>query len=95
MPPAIAAKTICSDTATPATVSGLTYWMYWVKRLPPSAVNAALTIVTRSFSRITSIPTEAAAISSSEMASSATRSRPASIQRHAARPPSQTARAKK
>ena len=62
MPPAIAAKTICSDTATPDTTSGFTYWMYCVSSAPPSAVSAALITVTRNFSRITLMPIEAAAI---------------------------------
>ena len=93
MPPAIAAKTICKDTDTPETTSGLTYWMYCVSSAPPTAVNPALITVTRSFSRITLTPLDAAAISSSEIASSAMRPIPTSIQRQTARPISHSTKA--
>ena len=57
MPPAIAANTICSDTAMPETVSGIEiHEILAVACAPPSAVSAALMTVTRIFSRITLMP---------------------------------------
>ena len=95
MPPAMAANTICSDTAMPDSVSGLRYRRYWANRAPPNAVSAALMTVTRIFSRSTLIPIEAAASSSSEIASSASRPMPRSRLRQTASPASQTTRAMK
>ena len=95
MPPAIAANTICSETAMPESVSGLRYIRYCANSAPPSAVSAALMTVTRSFSRRTLMPMEAAASSSSEMASSASRPMPRSMLRQTASPASQTTSAMK
>ena len=93
MPPAMAANTICSDTPMPDTVSGLRYMRYCPNTAPPSAVSAALMTVTRSFSRVTSMPMAAASSSSSEIASSASRPMPRSIQRQTSSPSSQTSSA--
>ena len=69
MPPAITAKTICSDTPMPDTVSGLTYCWYRPNSAPPSAVSAAEIIVMVSLVRVTLTPTLAEACSSLPMAS--------------------------
>ena len=88
IPPTMAAKMICSETAMPETVSGLRYIRYCPRIAPPSAVSAALITATRSFSRMTLMPLAAAASSSSEIASSASRPMPRSIAHHSTSPPS-------
>ena len=71
MPPAITPNTICSEMPMPETVSGFTYSWYWAYSTPPTQVIAAESSVIFSLVRVTLMPTEAAASSSSLIACSA------------------------
>jgi len=57
----------------PARVSGFTYVMYWAYATPPTAVRLAESIVIPILNRVTWMPTDAAAVSSSPIASIAAR----------------------
>ena len=71
MPPAIVANTMLSDRPSPAIMSGPMYIWYCAKIAPPSAHMPDESAVILSRSRVTLIPTEAAASSSWLAASSA------------------------
>ena len=65
--------------------------MYWASRAPPSAVSTAESTVIPILKRVTWMPTEAAAVSSSPMASMAERAMLRSTRHHTQSPKSQRA----
>ena len=74
----------------PETVSGLRYMQILGEQRAAERGERALMTVTRSFSRMTSMPIAAAASSSSEIASSASRPMPRSTICQTTSPPIQT-----
>src|SRR2546428_383231 len=73
IPPSTTANTMRSETPMPASVSGFTYAMYCAYAMPPTAVRAAGSTVMAILKRVTWMPTEAGAVSSSPIASMAER----------------------
>ena len=93
MPPRTTANTMRRDTPIPARVSGFTYAMYCAYATPPIAVSEAESTVIAILKRVTWMPTEAAAVSSSPIASIAARAIERSRRYHTQRPHAQRASA--
>ena len=89
MPPSTTAKTMRSETPMPASVSGFTYEMYCAYATPPTAVSEADSTVIQILKRVTWMPTDAAAVSSSPIASMAERAMERSTRSQTQRPRSQ------
>src|SRR5438093_12029887 len=89
MPTMTTANTMRSETPMPASVSGFTYVMYWAYATPPTAVRLAESIVIPILNRVTWMPTDAAAVSSSPIASIAARAIDRSTRYQTQSPPSQ------
>ena len=93
MPPAMAPKTICKEMPKPASDSGFRYMRYCAVSAPASPASAAEMSVTFSFSRVTWMPMDAAASSSSAIAISALEDMDRSSSRQASSPTVQAASA--